>query len=272
MKQLLYILFLLPLQLSAQVATITLADGTFINNAPSGRSWVEYKTVPGGLSFYPEKDTTIIDDSDQNRITYYGNWRVSTGGIFIPESSSCNCSWSRSSNDSLVFKFTNVTRFEWYGEKMSHHGMVELYWQDQYIMTIDTYGPDNINMYRHWFIDNLDTAKIYKFKLVATGGRNIASTGAAIVNHGFLVINTVSEVNIPPEPGSPIDIVDTIRLLDLEYSIIREGRFQIYIGDSLDIGQHNEYEKAIEHALRSKALNPTKDVTIKSPIRRIELE
>ncbi len=68
MKQLLYILFFLFISCSKTtdnkqlinsvralkkvepVATIKLADGTFINNAPSGRSWVAYNTVPGRCS------------------------------------------------------------------------------------------------------------------------------------------------------------------------------------------------------------------------------
>ncbi|KKM85613.1 hypothetical protein LCGC14_1287210, partial [marine sediment metagenome] len=60
-------------------------------------------------------------------------------------SSSCHCSWSQSPNDSLVFKFTNTRQFEWYGELMEHHGIVDLYWEDQYVTTIDTYDPANIN-------------------------------------------------------------------------------------------------------------------------------
>jgi hypothetical protein len=415
MKQLLYILLFSSFQLSAQaVATITLADGTFINNAPSGKDWTAYNTVPGGIVLYAEKDTLIIDDSDIGKMTYYGNWRISTSGLFTAGDSSCNCSWSQSPNDSLVFKFTNTRRFEWYGEKMLHQGIVDLYWEDQFMATIDTYSPNNLSLYRHWFIDDLDTAKVYKFKIVATGNKNAASTGTSAVNRMFFLINTkpkdennpvtlngitilasgyqnqppnyvyppsnifdnnlttkwaakgighwilfeyseeqviqsvgvsfsigdrndifdlyvgsdtssmikvlerqigllgteigtydfhdiqgrfvkyvalgnvqnttnwnsISEIiidcvpisDLPPiiPPGVPIP-VDTVRVLDLVFSIIREGRFQVYIGDSLDIGEHNEYEKAIEHALKSKTLNPDKKVIIKSPIRRVEL-
>ena len=196
------------------VATIKLADGTFINNAPSDRSWVAYNTIPGSIVPYLQKDTLIIDDSDISKITYYGNWKISTGGIFIPSSSSCHCSWSQSPNDSLVFKFTNTRRFEWYGELMEHHGIVDLYWEDQYVTTIDTYGPNNIPMYRHWFIDNLDTSKVYKFKLIATGNKNVASTGHYVVNHGFMLINTIPDIPIDTIP--PI-IPDTITFYDTVY-------------------------------------------------------
>ncbi|KKM85614.1 hypothetical protein LCGC14_1287220 [marine sediment metagenome] len=132
-------------------------------------------------------------------------------------------------------------------------------------------------MYRHWFIDDLNPATVYKFKLVATGNKNIESSGRYVVNHGFVLINTVEEYDtipdIPIDTIPPIIIpIDTIRVLDYQFKIIRVGRFQIYIGDSLLEGEHNEYEKAIEHGLKTKALNPTKDVTIKSPVRRIELE
>ena len=35
--------------LIAQVATIQLSDGTYINNAPSGRDWLEYKIISNYL-------------------------------------------------------------------------------------------------------------------------------------------------------------------------------------------------------------------------------
>ena len=122
---------------------------------------------------------------------------------------------------------------------------------------------------------------------LAYGNHNITIT--PIADSTFIFVKLVKFVayspfdprlsdTIPPvePPITPPDtvITDTImvRLLDMEYQIIRQGRFQIFIGDSLDVGEHNEYEKAIEHALKSKALNPTKNVTIKSPIRRVELE
>ena len=224
MKQLLYILFFLFISCSKttdnkqlinpvqslktveSVATIKLADGTFINNASSGKSWVAYNTIPGSIVPYLQKDTLIIDDSDIDKITYYGNWKISTGGIFIPSSSSCHCSWSQSPNDSLVVKFTNTRRFEWYGELMKHHGIVDLYWEDQYVITIDTYSPNNISLYRHWFIDGLDTAKVYKFKLVATGNKNVASSGLYVVNHGFMLINVDQEPDIIP--------IDTVTFYD----------------------------------------------------------
>ena len=219
MKQLLYILLFLSFQVSAQVvATIKLSDGTFINNAPSGRSWVEYKTVPGGIIPYPEMDTLIIDDSDIGKITYYGNWRISTEQIFMPNESGCNCSWSQSPDDSLVFKFTNARRFEWYGEKMLHQGIVDLYWENQYVTTIDTYSPNDISMYRHWYIDDLDTAKVYKFKLIATGNKNAASSGHYVVNHGFFLINTEK---IPIPPDIPVQ-VDTVFIHDTVYVIKKD--------------------------------------------------
>ena len=94
-----YLLFLLSFQLYGQVelvATIKLSDGTFINNAPSGRSWFDYpvsvEDVRNGFELQVEQDTLLIDDSEQNKITYYGDWRISNHYVFGPALNSCNCS------------------------------------------------------------------------------------------------------------------------------------------------------------------------------------
>ncbi len=218
-----FILFFLlfPCVCMSQVATIKLLNGTYINNAPSGESWVDYQVT--GFSLQEASDTLIIDDSNQDKISYYGNWRLSSDRVFVPELGNCHCSWSQSPSDSLVFKFTNTRRFEWYGEIMEHHGIVDLYWQDQFIMTIDTYSPANISLYRHWFIDDLDTDKVYKFKLVATGNKNIESRGYNIVNHGFMLINVEqAQDTIPPDVPIPVEVVDTIFIHDTVYVIKKD--------------------------------------------------
>ena len=60
MKVLLLILF--PLNIFAQVATIILADGTFINNAPSGKDWSNYKVT--GFSLGYTEYQVIIDENN----------------------------------------------------------------------------------------------------------------------------------------------------------------------------------------------------------------
>jgi hypothetical protein len=399
-------------------ASIGLTDGTYINNAPTGRSWVDWPVEsvknPDGtyspvLLVYDYEDwidakEIVIDDSDTRRISYYGSWRISDTTAIPEQTGNCYCSWSTRANDSLVFRFTKATKFEWAGERMSHHGIAEVFFNGTSQGLIDTYQANNERLTINWSIGSLDTAEVYTFKLVATGTKNPASTGTAIVNQYLRITN--DDFVIPPEPPpdslnpvyldgltikassyeidpshppinaydadlstrwsalgvgswlelrydevqtfSGVDIAhyqtnhnyffdividgDTVLkdqsssfvegfinysfdpvqgnkityvgngntvgnnwnsvmefrpiITDIEpppieppvedcpylYEIIRQGRFQVFVDGVQDEGEHNEYEKAIEHALQVKALNPTKNVIIKSPIRRVEIK
>ncbi len=173
------ILILLTTSLYAQEikATLSLVNGQFINNAPDGRDWYGWDVK--GVEVYEGSDTLIVDDSELNKITYYGNWRH--------EESGCFCSFSNSATDSIVFLFTDANYFEWRGRLMSHHGIAGIYWNDKYIGEVDTYNTKNLVKTRNWRAKNLDTTKVYKFKLVVTGKNNPLSTGAFIVIHGFRI-------------------------------------------------------------------------------------
>lgn len=56
------LLILLPLNLFAQVATINLSNGTFINNAPSGRDWINHEVI--GFSLGYTEYQVIIDENN----------------------------------------------------------------------------------------------------------------------------------------------------------------------------------------------------------------
>lgn len=244
------ILILLPI-LTQVKATLSLTNGQFINNAPSGRDWTAYK-VNEVTTYEVNSDTSYFDDSQTDKMTYSGKWVNAPTG--------CQCSYSNTLNDSLVFIFTDATYFEWRGELMSHHGIADIYFDGKYIGPVDTYDARNISITRNWKAEKLDTAKVYKFKLVVTGKKNTLSAGAYIVNHGFRIIN--EPAIIPPVVIPPIVTEPT----NNEFQIIRNGRFQVYLDGVLQ-GEHNEYEKAIERAVNVKSLNKTKEVKIVSPDR-----
>jgi hypothetical protein len=265
-----YLLLLFPLLSFGQVATINI-DGKYINNAPSGRDWANIG-VPTGFSVYEEQDTFLIDDSDQNKINYYNGanstgWRISTESKFGPDESSCNCSWSGGAWDSLTVIFTNTKRFEWYGEKMSHHGIANVYFGEygkpkELQSSVDTYSPDNLSLTLNWFVDDLDTSKIYKFFLIPTGSKNEASTGTSIVIHGFKLIKETTSTEPPIEPPP---------IVFREIDIVREGYF-IVILDGVQHGNgHSEYDKAVEHAVNLLFSNPEGNVIIMAPKWRVEL-
>jgi len=192
---------------SKWVADVQLADGTTILNAPSGKDWSNYDAT--GVYVYDYSDTVIIDDSDTARI-YYGvkegkgetKWRISTSGVFGPDpvTGSCNCSWTVGPWDYAIVKFTNTRRFEWWGELMEHHGMVNIYfdesgWEERtgrrtlVADNLDTYSPDNLSPTLNWYADSLDVNKVYEFYMIPTGNKNPASTGTPVVIQGFKLIN-----------------------------------------------------------------------------------
>lgn len=184
-------------------ATLSLTNGQFIVNAPSGRDWTTYKV--SSVSAYEATDTSYFDNSAMGSMVYYGQWVHAQAG--------CLCSYSNAANDSLVFIFTDANYFEWRGELMGHHGIADIYWNDKYIGEVDTYDTRNIAHTRNWKAENLDPAKVYKFKLVVTGKKNALSTGAYIVHHGFRIWkDAIAE----PEPCEPeiIHKTDTLIIRD----------------------------------------------------------
>lgn len=208
----LFLLILISFNCLGQVASIRLSNGTTINNAPSGRSWTGYKAT--GITLQDAYDTLIIDDSETDKITYYGNWTMSN---------SCLCSYAGTPNDSMVFKFTNSTWFGWYGEQMSHQGNVEVYWNNQYIETIDTYSSNNKQLTLNWFIDNLDTMQVYSFKLIPTGTKNPSSSGTYIVNHYIKLIKSIEAEPDPgpgPDPDIPCDCTEINHIDSITYKEI----------------------------------------------------
>jgi hypothetical protein len=211
MKLLLTILLLLVcVSLNAQKATISLSNGQFINNAPSGRDWYDYKV--SGITTYEGGDTLVLSNlTDQNRVSYYGKWARGKAGV------GCECSFSNTANDSLVIWFTDAKSFIWYGELMLHHGIVNVYLNNNLLGEIDTYDSRNLAKTRNWERHDLDPLKVYKFKLVVTGRKNPLSTGAYIVTHGFKMWKDkpVVEPPIVVDPPVQIDTVyvrDTIRI------------------------------------------------------------
>ncbi len=159
-------------------ATLQLSNGQFINNAPDGRDWYGWEVI--GVHFYDSySDTFYVDDSEFNRISYYGNWQHAETGCF--------CSSANQTNDSIVFLFTDATYFEWRGELTHRHGIAAVYFDNKYIGEVDTYDTRNLTHTRNWKAESLDPGKVYKFKIVVTGRKNPASSGAKIVNHGFRI-------------------------------------------------------------------------------------
>jgi len=255
---LLILLLLIPIQLYSQLqATIRLTDDTFINNAPSGRSWKDYKAA--GITLYESSDTLVIHNSDVDKITYFGSWSISDKNI-PADSNNCYCSFSRTANDSIVFKFTDAESFEWFGERVKHHGIVDIFINNKFDTTINTYSEVGKSPVINYYKYDLDTNKVYKFKLVVTGRKDRNSAGAYIVNQYFRLIHT-GQPELPAQINPPQDIL-----------IIRSGRFEVFLDGVQHGNKHNEYEKAIEHAVILKYANPKKNVVIKSPTRKIELK
>jgi len=136
-------------------------------------------------------DSTWVDDSEQDKIIYYNNWRISDT-LAVPIEGvpgSCYCSWYQNANDSLVLRFTNATEFHWIGEMMTHHGIAEVFLNDVYQGEKDTYSAANEILTTNWSFTDLDPEKVYKFKLVGTGRKNPASTWYGTVIHGFKLMN-----------------------------------------------------------------------------------
>jgi len=207
------LLLLIPLQIFGQPAAIlNLSDGTYILNAPDGRDWTSYKVTSVNIFDDP---FTYVHNSEVDKIKYFGNWRVADT-IAIPEpTGNCYCSWSQSTDDSLVIRFTNTKKFEWIGETMSHHGIAAIYFNDVFIKEVDTYSPDNKRLTVNWSIDNLDLEKVHSFKLIATGRKNEASTGRSVVIQSF----TFTNVPTVPPVIPPIDscLTDTIYIEKIIY-------------------------------------------------------
>ncbi len=196
MKTILLLLF--GLSVNAQVATIKLNDGTSIINAPGGRDWKDYKVK--GLQIFDD-EIIRIDGSDESKITHNGDWT---------KSSTCNCSYSRIANDHVIVKFTNTNSFSWYGEKMTHHGIAEIFLDGVQRATIDTYGPDNETDVLNWRIDGLDKNKVYTFQLNVKGDKNAQSTNTYIVIKYF-ELGTDAPIP-PPVVADTVYIRDTIRI------------------------------------------------------------
>lgn len=248
------LLLLLTSSLMAQTpkAIIQLSNGQFINNAPSGRDWTTWDVK--GVTTYDGTDTLRVDNGDLTRIAYYGKWSHAEAGCF--------CSYSNTATDSIVFLFTDANYFQWRGELMAHHGIADIYWDNKYVGQVDTYDTRNLSNTRNFQAENLETSKVYKFKLVVTGKKNTLSTGTYIVNHGFMIYKNAVAPEPPPTPTPSGGVI----------TITRSGRFKVYLDGVLLEGEHNEYEKAIERAVNVKAQNKTKEVRVVSPDRIITIQ
>lgn len=256
MKYLITLFLLITFYSNAQIkATVKLADGT-TETTLSGNDVRHDYTHSAFKGFKIEFldftfDERIIDDSDQS-IEYYGDW--ATG--------SCNCTWSQSANDSMVFRFTDATRIEWHGELMSHHGIVDIYFDNEYDVTMDTYSPENVSPAMNWYRDDLDPEKIYTFKLVATGKKNISSSGDYIVNQFIKIIH--DPVVEPP----PIIIPPP----DIKVSIIQKGYYEVLMNGVQDGPGYTSFDKAIEHAINLGLQYPSLEITIKAPYWEVKTE
>lgn len=176
---------------------------TYLNTVLSGKNWSEDQLAMnygiGGFTAYTVyTDYLVIHNSEQDKINYYGAWRVSDS-IAIPDGTGdCYCAWATQSTDSLTVKFKNATSFQWVGERMAHHGKANVYFDGIFQETIDTYQATSERNVVNWSIDNLDTGKIHIFKIVVNGEKNPASTGTAVVATYF-------KLDLPPAPPPPVD-------------------------------------------------------------------
>ena len=66
------------------------------------------------------EDLNVPQFIDDSQLEYFGtNWSQSTNQLIGPtEGSNCNCSYSQSITDSVVFTFTNTTKFEFCFQKI----------------------------------------------------------------------------------------------------------------------------------------------------------
>ena len=199
------LLLLIPFQVIGQLqVTIELDDGTFINNAPTGRSWEGF--TPKGFTTYEiSSDLVSIDDSEIDRLTYSGSWRISDTLAIPTQDGNCYCSWSRQAGASVSIKFTRTEKFQWIGERMSHHGVAEVFLDGVSQGLVDTNQPDNEKFTLNWEVEGLDTAKVYNVTIKA-----ISKT--PVVIHFF---NLFTNETIPPpiEPCTP----DTIYISKTEH-------------------------------------------------------
>jgi hypothetical protein len=208
------------------VANIKLSDGTSILNAQSGKDWTNYSVK--GVHVYDYSDTLIIDDSDTSKIFYSAKdnykphkWTISNTNKWEADEESCNCSFSAGPWDYMIIKFTNTKRVEWWGEKMPHHGLVNIYFDEAgweqvnnirtlEVLNYDTYSADPDPMVLHWAKDSLDRDKVYELYIIPTGNKNDQSTGTYVVNRGFKLINPPPHVVVP----DTVYIIDTLYIID----------------------------------------------------------
>ena len=221
------------------VADIQLADGTSILNAQSGKDWSGYNAT--GVYVYDYQDTVIIDDSDTSRIFYSAKdgylphkWTISNINKWKPDTvtGNCNCSFTRGPWDYMIIKFTNTKRVEWWGEKMPHHGMVNIYFDESgweqvndrrtlVALNYDTYSPVPDPMVLHWAKDSLDRDKVYELYIIPTGNKNNKSTGTYVVNRGFKLINPSTEVIVP----DTVYIIDTVYITKVDTLVLWDTVF-----------------------------------------------
>ncbi len=216
MNKILFILFLLfSLTCRSQpVANLTLADGTVILNAPTGRDWTMYDVQK--ISVYDALyDTIFIDDSEVNKITYSQNLNTSDTIAVPQQTGNCFCSWASEQGESVTIKFTNATSFIWYGEKMQHHGIAQVFLDGQLVKEVDTYSAINTRLTKNWSINNLDAQQIYEVVIKVKGTKNLKSTGTAIVIQYFEIVSAQKRAQPPVQVDTvfiekPVYITDTL--------------------------------------------------------------
>lgn len=165
-------------------ATIHLEDSTHIVNAPSGRDWTELDSKAIGFEVYPAESVLTIDDSEVTNQKYVGDWTISKKNITIA-TNSCNCSYSKTSGDHIVFKFTNAKQVSWIGNKKQNHGMVKVYLNDEFQAIIDTFSKQAKLGVELWSKAKLNPQKIYSLKLEIDANVNPKSLGGYIEHQYF---------------------------------------------------------------------------------------
>ncbi|UCD06860.1 MAG: hypothetical protein JSW41_03400 [Candidatus Aenigmatarchaeota archaeon] len=224
---------------------------------------IDLEMKPDGLGFVISVNKDLIKQGYRviqpwrEYMNYYGSWAV-------PEidNAGCKCAFSKVANDSLTLHFSKATEIELWGENMPHHGVFELYLNNEHQGTFDTYSAQQRDTVRHWSITGLDPTVTYVLKLIVTGLKNPNSSDSYVVFRHVVIRNipkTIIDCPECPPGGAPV-----------VFEVIRQGRYQVLLDGVAMEGEHNVVEKAIERAMAVKAQYPAKSVTILPPQHRIE--
>jgi hypothetical protein len=156
----------------------------------------------------PDADQWTIDNAHTN-MNYSDNWTVKDDS-----DAGCSCSYASQQNDSVTYTFYGAKRIEWWGSNQPTDGIADVYMNNVYQATVDTYAQDKAQPILNWWMEGLDASDTITWKLVVKGERNPASSGSSVVHHylKFFKGDSIPEPPIEPpvDPYNPDTLANSI--------------------------------------------------------------